>query len=62
MLEVIKQKEQQFNIEIDKNEEKMENGINNEIEKLKLKKQNYKDDFEKYRNDNQKTFFFLKNL
>ena len=62
MLEIINQKEKQFNIEINKNEEKMENGINNEIEKLKLKKQNYKNDFEKYRNDNQKTFFFLKNL
>ena len=62
MLETIKQKEKQFNIEIDKNEEKMENGINNEIEKLNIKKQNYKAEFENYRNDNQKTFFFLKNL
>jgi WD40 repeat protein len=62
MLEIIKQKEKQFNIEIDKNEEKMENGINNEIEKLNIKKQNYKAEFENYRNDNQKTFFFLKNL
>lgn len=62
MLEIIKQKEEQFNIEIKKNEEKMENGINNEIEKLNIKKQNYKDKIESYRNDNQKTFFFLKNL
>ena len=62
MLEIIKQKEKQFNIEIDKNEQKMENGINNEIEKLNIKKQNYKAEFENYRNDNQKTFFFLKNL
>ena len=62
MLEIIKQKEEQFNKEIDKNEEKMENGINNEIEKLNIKKQSYKNKFEDYRNDNQKTFFFLKNL
>jgi len=62
MLEIIKQKEEQFNKEIDKNEKKMENGINNEIEKLNIKKQKYKDQFEDYRNDNQKTFFFLKNL
>ena len=62
MLELIKQKEQQFNIEINQNEEKMENGIDNMIQKLNNEKQNYKKQLENYKDNNLKTFEFLKNL
>ena len=34
LLEIVKEKEKNFNIEINKNEEKMENGIDNMIQKL----------------------------
>ena len=62
MLKLIKQKEKQFNIEISQNEEKIENGIDNMIEKLNKEKQNYKKQLENYKDNNQKTFDFLKNL
>ena len=62
MLELIKQKEEQFNIEINQNEQKMENGIDNMIQKLNNEKQNYKKQLEDYKDNNQKTFEFLKNL
>ena len=41
MLKIIKEKEQQFNLEISKNEEKMETGIDNMIQKLNEEKMNY---------------------
>ena len=44
MLKIIKEKEQQFNEDIHKNEEKMENGIDNMIQKLNEEKINYKND------------------
>ena len=62
LLETIKEKEEQFNIEINKNEEKMENGIDNKIQKLNEEKINYKKQLENYKENNQKTFSFLKNL
>ena len=62
MLKIIKEKEQQFNLEIDKNEQKMENGIDNMIQKLNEEKINYKKQLENYKDNNQKTFDFLKNL
>ena len=62
MLELIKQKEQQFNIEIIQSEEKMENGIDNMIQKLNNEKLDYKKQLENYKDNNLKTFEFLKNL
>ena len=62
LLETIKEKEEQFNIEINENEEKMENGIDNKIQKLNQEKINYKKQLENYKENNQKTFSFLKNL
>ena len=62
MLELIKQKEEQFNLEINQNEQKIENGIDNMIQKLNLEKQSYKKQLENYKDNNQKTFDFLKNL
>ena len=62
MLKIIKEKEQQFNLEISKNEAKMETGIDNMIQKLNEEKMNYKKQLESYKDNNQKTFDFLKNL
>ena len=62
MLKVIKEKEIQFHYEINENEKKMENGIDNKIQKLNEEKQNYKKQMENYKNKSQKTFDFLKNL
>ncbi len=62
MLELIKQKEQQFNYEINQNEARMENGLDNMIQKLNNEKINYKKQLENYKDNNLKTFEFLKNL
>ena len=62
MLRIIKLKEEQFNNEITQNEQKIENGIDNMIQKLNIEKQNYKKQIENYKDNNQKTFDFLKNL
>ena len=62
MLKIIKEKEQKFNEDISKNEEKMENGIDNMINKLNEEKINYKKQIENYKDNNLKTFDFLKNL
>ena len=62
MLKILKEKEQQFNEDIDKNEEKMENGIDNMIRKLNEEKINYKQQIKNYKDNNLKTFDFLKNL
>ena len=62
MLKIIKEKEQKFNEDIHKNEEKMENGIDNMINKLNEEKMNYKKQIENYKDNNLKTFDFLKNL
>ena len=62
MLKIIKEKEQKFNEEINMNEEKMENGIDNMIQKLNEEKINYKKQMKIYKDNNLKTFDFLKNL
>ena len=62
MLKIIKEKEQKFNDEINMNEKKMENGFDNMIQKLNQEKMNYKNQMNNYKNNNQKTFDFLKNL
>lgn len=62
MLKIIKEKEQKFNEDIHKNEEKMENGIDSMINKLNEEKINYKKQLENYKDNNLKTFDFLKNL
>ena len=62
MLKIIKEKEQKFNEEIHINEEKMENGIDNMIQKLNEEKINYKKQMQIYKDNNLKTFDFLKNL
>lgn len=62
MLELIKEKEQQFNYEINQNEARMENGLDNMIQKLNHGKINYKKQLENYKDNNLKTFEFLKNL
>ena len=62
MLKIIKLKEEQFNNEINQNEQKMEKGIDNMIQKLNMDKQNYKKQLENYKDNNKKTFDFLKNL
>ena len=62
MLKIIKLKEEQFNNEINQNEKKMENGIENMIQKLNIQKQNYKKELENYKDNNQKIFDFMKNL
>lgn len=51
MLEIIKQKEEQFKKEINKNGEKKENAVDNDIQQINIEKQKL-----------QKTFDFLKNL
>ena len=60
MLQLIKQKEEQFNLEINQNEEKMENGIDNMIQKLNMEKQSYKRQLENYKDNDQKIFDFFK--
>ena len=62
MLKIIKEKEEKFNEDIHKNEEKMENGIDNMIKKLNEEKINYKNQIKNYKDNNLKTFDFLKNL
>ena len=62
ILKIIIEKEQEFNNEIEKNEKKMENGIDNMIQKLNEEKINYKKQMENYKDNNKKTFNFLKNL
>ena len=62
MLKLLKIKEEQFNAEISQNEEKIEKGIDNMIQKLQMEKLNYKKQLEDYKSNNQKTFDFLKNL
>ena len=62
MLELVKQKQDQFNNEIYQDQQKIEKGIDNMIQKLNFEKQNYKEQLEKYKDNNQKTFEFLKNL
>ena len=51
MLQLIKQKEEQFNLEINQYEQKMENGIDNMIQKLNMEKQSYKRQLENYKDD-----------
>ena len=62
LLEIVKEKEKNFNIEINQNEEKMENGIDNMIQKLNEEKISYKKQIENYKENNKKSFNFLKNL
>ena len=62
MLKIIKEKELKFNEDIHKNEVIMENGIDNMIQKLNEEKINYKKQLENYKDNNLKTFDFLKNL
>ena len=62
MLKTIKEKEKKFNDEIEINEKKLENGIDNIIVKLNEEKINYKKQMENYKDNNKKTFDFLKNL
>ncbi len=62
LLEKIKEKEELFNIEINKSEEKVQNGIDNKIQQLTDEKINYKKQLENYKENNLKTFSFLKNL
>ena len=61
-LEIIKEKEHQFNIEIEKNEKKIENELDFNIHKLNKERMNYKEEIKNYKENNQKTFNFLKNL
>ena len=62
LLKKIKEKEELFNNEIYKSEEKIENGIDNKIQKLNEEKINYKKQLKKYKENSLKTFSFLKNL
>ena len=62
ILDIIKEKEKLFNIEINKNQQKMEQGIDNNIQKLNEEKINYKKQLKNYKDNTQKTFDFLKNL
>ena len=62
LLGIIKEKEKQFNIEINKNEEKKEKGIEDKIEILNEEKENYRKQIKDYKENNRKTFCFLKNL
>ena len=62
MLKIVKEKEQNFNEEININEKKMENGIDIMIQKLNEEKLSYKNQMKNYKDNNQKTFDFLKNL
>ena len=58
MLLKIKEKEQQFQEEIDKNEKKMENGIDNVIQKLNEEKKLYKEQMENYKDNNKRHLIF----
>ena len=62
MLILLKEKEQKFNDDINLNKQKMENGIDNIIQQLNEKKINYKEQIKNYKDNNLKTFDFLKNL
>ena len=62
ILEIIKEKEKQFSNEINKNQQKMEQGIDNNIQKLNEEKINYRKQLKNYKDNTQKTFDFLKNL
>ena len=62
LLNIIKEKEKQFNNEININEEQIEKGIEEKIEKLNEEKNNYRKQLKDYKENNQKTFCFLKNL
>ena len=62
MLQIIKEKEEIFNNEMNENEQKIENGFDNMIQKLNEEKLNYKKQMENYKDNNKKTFDFLKNL
>jgi len=62
MLILLKENEQKFNDDLNLNKQKMENGIDNIIEQLNQKKMNYKEQIKNYKNNNLKTFDFLKNL
>ena len=62
MLFIIREKEKKFNEEINSNAKKMENGIDDMIQKLNEEKISYKKQMETYKENNLKTFDFLKNL
>lgn len=62
MIQIIKEKEEKFNDEMNENEQKIENGFDNMIQKLNEEKINYKKQMENYKDNNKKTFDFLKNL
>ena len=62
MLQIINDKEQKFNDDMIQNEQKIENGFNDMIQKLNEEKINYKKQMENYKDNNKKTFDFLKNL
>ena len=62
MLQIINDKEQKFNDDMAQNEQRIENGFNNIIQKLNEEKINYKNQMENYKDNNKKTFDFLKNL
>ena len=68
LLGIIKEKEKQFNneinlfININKNEEKIEKGIEDKIEILNEEKTNYRKQIKDYKENNIKTFCFLRNL
>ena len=62
MIQIIKEKEEKFDDEMNENEQKIENGFDNMIQKLNEEKINYKKQMENYKDNNKKTFGFLKNL
>ena len=62
MIQIIKEKEEKFNDEMNENEQKIESGFDNMIQKLNEEKINYKKQMENYKDNNKKTFDFLKNL
>ena len=62
MLKIINEKEEKFDDEINENEKKIENGLDDMIQKLNEEKINYKKQMENYKDNNKKTFDFLKNL
>ena len=62
MLETLIEKENEFKDKLNDDEIKIENGIDNAIEKLNQEKMNYKKQMENYKTDNQKKFEFLKTL
>ena len=62
MIQIIKEKEEKFNDEMNENEQKIESGFDNMIQKLNEEKINYKKQLGNYKDNHQKTFDFLKNL